>query len=927
MRLSVTTSGLSYVQHKTISIDSTCESPAQFEIHQTDMILSGAKISNRGNSHHKSHSYSNFFIGDNIRVTIAAHSDSLLFTNIYPGIDWQIFVSGETFKHQFIVRNPDNVGLIRMNFSGASDIIVDDNGSRLNLVTPFGKITEGKLVTVSLIDHSAISSSYVLRNQSVGFSVPDQLNPFVIDPPLLWATYLGGSDLEWPFTLTTDDTSNLFVSGLTWSFDFPTLDPGTGGIYSDTIVGWNDVFLCKYDSARHLLWSTYFGSTGNEDCRGGLCVDNNGHIYLIGTATTTDLPLINTGNGMYFQPSMNGFWDLFISTFNSNGILFRSTYYGGLNNDQAYISALDGQGHLCIAGRTESTNFPIFNPGNSAYYQPNNVGNNYDDFIIELDTSGVRRWATYLGGTSNDVLYDVCFNRKGELFASCMTSSPVVSFPTFDPGSPAYFYSGSAPSGMILVKFGLNREMLWCTPVGPVDSYVTGFNIETDELGNLVVVGSTGATNFPIVDLGNGAWVQQLPSTIVGGMPFIMQFDTSLILTWSTLFYGPNSGATFYSLSIDSSGYIYPCGTFRGSACNPYTTSPNSYYQSVNAGGYDFLITRFSPTRALTWSTLYGGASDEELPVNTDFTFNTVIDGRQHLLVQGATNSTAIPLRNRGNNAYMDSTFSGNFDAVILEFGTTCYVPEQINQITVSDSSLCTGDTVNIMINVSVGAQGYNWTTAGGLVLLDSTNGLMYTILASDTGTVCVNAFNACGTSINQCVPVNPMAPGGAVIFSDSIVCAGDTISFLLNGANTVYWSPGIGLSDSLSTSPVTVVVSGITYLVYMVDSNGCSSTDSIQLTINPDCIQPVADCFLTVSPNPSSGSVGLFTTCPSDSLAGYRLRLYNVLGQIVYENTDLGQGWNNLDDFELADAMYLYVIEDDQQILSAGKILNIRLR
>lgn len=74
---------------------------------------------------------------------------------------------------------------------------------------------------------------------------------------LLWATFYGGNKEEWAYSVTTDGSNNIFVSGETVSPNFPVYNAGT--FYQAALTGDEDVFILKFDASGSRLWATYYG--------------------------------------------------------------------------------------------------------------------------------------------------------------------------------------------------------------------------------------------------------------------------------------------------------------------------------------------------------------------------------------------------------------------------------------------------------------------------------------------------------------------------------------------------------------------------------------------------------------------------------------------------------------------------------------------
>jgi hypothetical protein len=172
---------------------------------------------------------------------------------------------------------------------------------------------------------------------------------------LLYSTFLGGSGTDESFGLkliALDPAGNIYVTGNTFSDDFPTVNPIQAGP-----SGESDVFVAKIKAdGSAIVYSTYLGSSAYDD---GLSieVDAWGNAHVAGYTLGSGFPILNAP-----QPVFGGASDAIVLEINPTGGLVYSSFLGGLHNERANDLVLDASGDLYITGQVWSNNFPTVNP-------------------------------------------------------------------------------------------------------------------------------------------------------------------------------------------------------------------------------------------------------------------------------------------------------------------------------------------------------------------------------------------------------------------------------------------------------------------------------------------------------------------------------------------------------------------------------------
>lgn len=223
--------------------------------------------------------------------------------------------------------NPD---IIALSFEGADQLKVNAQGDLL-LQVGGGEIRQRKPLIYQEVDgvRHEVAGSYKLKDRNtVGFQIADYdaSRPLVIDPVLVYSTFLGGVNVDSGHDITVDVSGNAYVVGATQQLIIPPTFPTTAGAFDTTHNGSNDVFVTKLKpTGSALVYSTFLGGS-DLDGGSGIAVDNTGSAYVTGSTSSPDFP---TTAGA-FDTTHNGDRDAFVTKLNPAGSsLVYSTFLGG----------------------------------------------------------------------------------------------------------------------------------------------------------------------------------------------------------------------------------------------------------------------------------------------------------------------------------------------------------------------------------------------------------------------------------------------------------------------------------------------------------------------------------------------------------------------------------------------------------------------
>jgi hypothetical protein len=664
---------------------------------------------------------------------------------------------------------------------------------------------------------------------------------------LVYSTFLGGSGTVQSGTTLSDEGMGIavdssgaaYVTGGTWSTDFPTASPIQG------YGGGEDAFLSKFSAGgASLVYSTYLGGTA-QDQGNGIAVDPSGNAYVTGFTFSSDFPTLSP-----FQASnkaANG--TAFVAEVNAGGsALVYSTYLGGSVMDSGQTIAVDSAGDAYLAGATWSSDFPTFIP-----LQPKNAAKNggSNAFVTKLNPGGSALvYSTYLGGSGHatnvtpssggDTAYGIAVDPLGVVFVAGLTGSP--DFPTVD----AIQTSNNSQDEVTAFVACLNSTG---TALG-YSTYLGGTgddqanSVAVDASDNTFIAGKTTSPDFPTVS--------PLQSTPGGVFVSEASPPPAVALFPASLNFGTVPGNTM------SPERIVTLSSINNSAVN---------ITSITASG-DFSLITAATSCPYTGGTLAAGAN---CTINVVFTPSATNTRTGDLTINyvGAGSPLSVPLSGVGivsavNVTPLSLTFSGqnvgtesapqpvtllNIASVQLSVGSVAVTSgfKQNNTClpTVAALASCT-------INVSFLPTASGLQT-GTLTITDFAGNSPQTVALSGTGvapgaslSATALSFPAQTVSISsspQTLTLNNTGNGTLTSllinttgdFAETNTCAGSvapgascTISVTFTPTATGSRTGTLTLTDNATNSPQSVALSGTGQDFALATSNGTPSSATI---------------------------------------------------------------------------------------------------
>jgi uncharacterized repeat protein (TIGR01451 family) len=726
------------------------------------MKLVGAANTSASQPENPLPSLSHYYIGDdpNKWHPNVPNYERVKFEQVYPGIDLVYYGNQQRLEYDFVLQPGAEPNQIRLAYSGADSMRLDSDGD-LILNVQGRELRQRRPVVYQEIGGKRVelAGGYELtkRTGEVRFAVAryDRAKPLIVDPVLVYSTYLGGTVKDLAYAMAADSTGAAYVTGLT-SGAFPTLNAE-----QNTFGGGNsDAFVAKLSPSGALVYSTYLGGAGGDQGL-GIAVDSTGAAYVTGS-TGGAFPTLNAQ-----QNTFGGGGDAFVAKLDPTGALVYSTYLGGTSPDSGNGIGVDSAGAAYVTGSTQGA-FPTLNA------QQNTFGGTQDAFVAKLSPTGALVYSTYLGGTGSDSGNGIGVDNLGAAYVTGLSTG---SFPTLNAEQNTF---GGGSYDAFVAKLSPTGALVYSTYLGGTGLDV-GYGIGVDGTGAAYVTGSTNG-GFPTLNA--------VQNTFGGtGDAFIAKLGPTGALVYST-YLGGTGNDQGSAIAVDSAGATFVSGYTSGGF-----PTLNAVQNTYGGGAYDAFVAKLNSSGALVYSTYLGGTG-------IDLGIGIAIDGNGAAYVAGATSGNFPTL-----NAIQGTYGGGSNSAFIAKLSGN-----PVNLVSLNPNTALAGSTsLNLRVNGTGFSNGSTvlWNGSPLSTTFVSPTQLTATVTAAllnSAGSATVAVGNSISLTFTFLPPaVNSLSPQSIGPGSPSFTLTVGGSNFV--PASTVQWN-GANLTTSfVSSSQLTAMV------------------------------------------------------------------------------------------------------------------------
>jgi hypothetical protein len=508
---------------------------------------------------------------------------------------------------------------------------------------------------------------------------------------LIWAKSFGGPGFDAGFSLTLDDSENVYTTGgFQDSADF---DPGPG-IFMLSGSSASNIFISEIDSMGNFILAKTMSSATSVSLCNFIKRDIHGNFYLTGNFSGTVDFDPDTG---IFNLSSNQTYNTFILKLDNQCHFSWVKAINGSFDNSGYAVEADALGNVYASGLFIDD--ADLDPGPGTY---NVITAGWSDiYVLKLDSLGNFLWGFATGGSDFDGAYSLALSpSENELYITGLFQDVV----DFDPGPGIFNLSSPVSQNTFILKLDSDGNFNWAkaiiglnTSSGSIymaidsagDIYNSGFfagSTDFDPGPSSYILPNTGMNDIFILKLnssGNFQWVKTAGGKsddygygiAVNGVDEVLitgffssdtlVFDADTLINTSPV---GNSSEDIFIARISCSSYI----SINLSSCISYT-SPSGNYTWYSSGNYSDTLTNTAGCDSIITINLIINTVDTAVLQN-GFTLNANASGALYQWLDCNNGYAAI---NGQTGQSFTATANGNYAVSVTQNGCTdtsaCY--------------------------------------------------------------------------------------------------------------------------------------------------------------------------------------------------------------------------------------------------------------
>lgn len=330
----------------------------------------------------------------------------------------------------------------------------------------------------------------------------------------------------------------------------------------------------------------------------------------------------------------------------------------------------------------------------------------------------------------------------------------------------------------------------------------------------------------------------------------------------------------------------------------------NSASQNISINGLPAITAGADTTICANTSVQIGGSNISGVSYSWMPSNSTVISD------PSISNPVASPVA--GSTEYIvtgvDANNCTNTDTILV----TMLAPLNVNAGI--DEVICRYDSTQIGASLVEG-QLYSWSPLNGLSSPASPN-TMVSPDSTTTYTLSVTDNYGCSIVTDEVtVIVNqlPLANAGP----DDSITVNHSVQLVATGGIQYSWLPELGLSNAGIDNPVASPDSTTTYIVSVIDVNGCEQTDTVTVVvITPSFWAPTAF-------SPDGDMLNDVFYIRGDGIDNFEFTVFDQYGHLIFKSKNLSYGWDGsyaTTGEKLPKGAYVYHVSG---VLSDGTLVN----